>query len=68
MTNCVNEQSNFVDLTDNISVLSDELDIDKDPGNTSQEIHKLMLLSEDKGSDNKGSDNVFIEKEAFPMT
>ena len=34
-TDCVDEQSNFVDLTDNISVLSDELDINKDPGNTS---------------------------------
>ena len=44
---CVDEQSNFVDLTDNISVLSDELDINKDPGNTSQEIQSFMLLSKD---------------------
>ena len=64
-TDCVDEQSNFVDLTDDISVLSDELDNDTDPGNTSQQVHALMLLSEDKGSDKEGSDNVFIEKETF---
>ena len=61
----VDEQSNFVDLTDDISVLSDELDIDTNPGNTSQQVHALILLSKDKESDKEESDNVFIKKETF---
>ena len=59
-TDCVNEQSNFVDLTDDISILSDELDINMDLGNSSQEIHLLtLLIPNDEGSDK----NVFIEEE-----
>ena len=62
-TDCVYEQSNFVDLTDDISVSSDKLDI-IDLGNSSQEIHlPTLLIPNDEESDK----NVFIEEETSSL-
>ena len=49
-TDCVDEQSNFVDLTDNISVLSDELDIIKDTSQEMEEVPFDEVITQVSGS------------------